>query len=184
MRTDIRLIRYTNGDNRIAGGVLDGVNVLDWDKPRNRQLIWMDECGHLHCKKVAGFIQVATKDIADAAMAQRAAISNAYDLAACLNSLREHGRVAVPESVWLGVTRKRDCKGKSSDRGLPKWARGYEIVEEQDPCGCFAALGYSDSGVGDYAFATEFYVELLVWQFDKVAGKYTMPSDLHCEDDE
>ena len=183
MRTDVRIIGYTNGDDRIAGGSLDGVKVLDWKKPRNRQLIWMDEIGHLHCKKVNGLIQLATNDIADAALAQRAAISNAHDLAASLNSLREHGRVPVPETVWLGVSRKKDSKEKSSDRGLPKWARGYEIVEEQDPCGCFAALGYSDAGVADCSFAAEFYVELLIWQFDKTAGKYVMP-DLEDEDNE
>jgi hypothetical protein len=30
VRTDVRIIGYTNGDNKIAGGSLDGVKVLDW----------------------------------------------------------------------------------------------------------------------------------------------------------
>jgi hypothetical protein len=156
----ISLTRYANGKVRITGGLLHNVVVHDWTPSHlGKQLIWMDELGIIRDEPVFGFIYVKFDDVAKRSpeMARRAIITNTDDLKTALQdwdgylqvkeaALRGEGRglqLHRPGEVFLGIQMAPDHKNDSSkERDLPEWAVGYQIIEEQEPYGCFGALGY------------------------------------------
>lgn len=123
------------------------------------------DVGRLHRKRIEGFVLVRHHDIAERSvdMAQRAALTNSRDLPAALQEMRVTGRISCPENAWLGIVRRMDCKGHDGEIDLPAWALGYEIVEEDEPTGCFFALGYCRRGEeGRFEVAKQYYGDLVV----------------------
>jgi hypothetical protein len=144
MNHNVLLTRFSDGIVRISGGILHNVEIHDWEDPRGRLLLWMDECGDLHTDEIAGLIQVRLEDIKARShlVARRACVTNSLDLAAALETWNEYRCLTGPELVWLGIRRSRDYKNDRQDRNLPLWSVGFELIEAEDPTGCFGALAY------------------------------------------
>jgi hypothetical protein len=167
------------GGVRITGGALDYVEVLKWQEPEGRRLVWLNECGEIDTREIAGLILVRFAEIKarSPAIARRAAVTNNQDLPSALEVWKEHGVLYEPDLVWLGVFRDRDYKRNRREVDLPQWALGYVIVEEEDPIGSFGALGYArpeemERFQGSFAW----YCPLLVDEFgtvDPLADAFT-----------
>lgn len=177
----ISLARYADGKVRIVGGKLDGLETLNWVRDRNHeiQLVWMDETGDLNVEGVVGRICVkgAELEALDPAIAQRAAISNCEPdrLENKLEELATTRKLAIEYYYWLGIKRCREIKNTANDMSLPKWALGYEIVEEHETFGCFAPICYFNQDLPELRFVKKHYCTLLVNQFNTKIGKYTTP---------
>lgn len=159
----VGLTQYTNGKTLLDGSILEGIEVLAWAKPLGRKLIWMDEMGSLKKKAVAGFILVRWAELAekDLPTARRAILTNSNDLATALSQWPD--KLEAPPMVWLGITRRYNLIEDSEDVGLPSWAWGYQVVEAEEPIGCFAALGYGNPGdEARFKIAKQYYCQLLV----------------------
>lgn len=159
----VSMTNYTNGTIRLDGSVLDGLDVLAWTNHLGQRLIWMNECGRLRRSRVAGFILVRWSDLAKKHMptARRALLTNSNDLGAALALWPD--RLEAPEIVRLGIRKQGNYIEDSEDVGLPPWARGYEVIEAEEPIGCFAALGYCLSGQeARFKAAKRYYCELLI----------------------
>jgi hypothetical protein len=162
----VSLTRYTNDLIRLDGSVLNGIDVLAWTGSFGKQLIWMDEVGDLHKQPTVGFILVRWADLAtkDMATARRAILTNSTDLDTALTLWPDN--LKAPSMVWLGVIQRRNLLADSEDVGLPTWAWGYEVIEAEEPIGCFAALGYCCPGEeARFEIAKDYYCELLVEEF-------------------
>jgi len=162
----VSLTHFTNDRIRLDGSVLDGIDVLAWTESFGKQLIWMDEVGDLHKRPVVGFILVRWADVArkDMATARRAILTNSTDLDTALTLWPD--KLEAPSMVWLGVSQRRNLLADSDDVGLPAWAWGYEVIEAEEPIGCFAALGYCLPGQeARFEIARDYYCELLVEEF-------------------
>lgn len=149
---NVSLARYTDGSTRIVGGRLGGIKVHGCSRPQGKHLVWMDEIAELRTRPIVGFIRVQHTQLVerDPDTVRRALITNGSG-----------GHPLTRPYVWLGVIRGPAQRESAADPGLPLWARGYQIVEELDPCGDFAAVGYCRPGE-EHAFkwAKDMYVEL------------------------
>lgn len=152
----VTITAYSDYSMRLEGSVLDGLPVLAWQPPHGRRLLWMCEIGELHVSNVAGFILMNFSDVAgrSEAVARRALLTNNQDIAKTLKQWEAIGGTRLPplasldspELIWLGVRQAQNILLDADDIGLPQWACGHEIIEVEEPCGCFAALGYCRRG--------------------------------------
>jgi hypothetical protein len=152
----VTLTADTENSMRLEGSVLDGLPVLAWQPPHGRRLLWMCEMGKLNVSKIAGFIMMNFSEVAgrSEAVARRALLTNSLDIARTLEQWEAIGgdrlpaltSLATPELIWLGVRQCRNALMDAEDIGLPQWALGHEIIEVDEPYGCFAALGYCRRG--------------------------------------
>jgi hypothetical protein len=178
MRRDIVLTRYRDGKTRICGGVLDQVEVLEWQGPEGRRVVYLDEFGRIRNQEIVGRIRVRLADIKarSPAMARRAALSNTDDLDWALGMWTERGELFEPDLVWLAVRRELDYKSDVQP-DLPPWALGCVIVEEEKPLGTFGVLGHARPDEMDrFQGPDGWYAPLLVDEFgavDPTAGGFT-----------
>lgn len=161
------LKRYTNGIVKISGGPLNGVEVLDWQKAKGRNLIYLNEVNKLREKKILGLLRVRTASIKDEGTRRRAIVSNSgsgdelqeYLKAWSAGSSQNHNQ---PTTVWLGVRPRKDY-GSRLERRFPPWLRGVKIAEAEDPTGCFAVIGYGRKKNFDHLLdGGDLYYHLLV----------------------
>jgi hypothetical protein len=178
----VRLIRCADGSVRIAGGALDDVEVLAWQPPDGRKLVYMNEVGEINVDDITGLVLVRFADLQEFStlIAMRAAVTNSTDLAASLAEWNARRWLTAPENVWLGVMVAPDAHYHSSDlvlserplvtTKLPEWALGHVLVEEEKPHGCFGALGYArEEQLDSYRSSAEgWYFTLLVDEFGTV----------------
>jgi hypothetical protein len=154
---------------RIQGGKLHGLQVHDLRENEGERLVWLDEVAEINTSPVIGRLKVRYLDLhgMDPAIAWRAKLTSGDDpeeeLSAVCNGTAP---TPDPEYVWLGVQHHRQAKWCEHDPELPPWANGVEVVEAEDPCGCFGAVRYATPG-GEkyYDFATGYYCELLVREY-------------------
>ncbi len=150
---------------RIQGGKLHGLQVHDLQEKQGERLVWLDEVGDINTCAVLGRLKVRYFDLhgIDPAIAWRAKLTSSEDPEAELEAVR-NGTVPTPdqEFVWLGVQYHCQAKWTEHDPDLPPWANGVEIIEAEEPTGCFGAVGYtSPGGEKYYDFAKDYYYELL-----------------------
>ena len=168
----VSLTNYTDDTIKLNGSILDGLNVLAWQPPNGLHLVWMDEMGKLNTSPVVGFLLMDFKRVAERSepVARRALLTNSADIGKTLEeweaidtfNLPTLSALPAPELITLGVMCKKNCVGED-DVGLPEWAFGHEIIEVEEPIGCFAALGYCHRGEKNrFNVAKRYYVPLLM----------------------
>jgi hypothetical protein len=97
----ILLVRYSHNAVRISGSILDGLDVLAWQEPQGRKLVWMDEVGGVNRSPIVGLILVRWQELLakDLGTARRALITNCTDILDTLQNIAILGA----DLVWLGV---------------------------------------------------------------------------------